>query len=185
MLDNVRDRVNLFLWILALPSVEFEALLFALNPPGGIVPGNSSSQGDRLARLLEWVESPKGCGINLLFEALEILNMPPEPPFISTIPKTSLKNEDLSREDLSATITERIDNGKFTVIYALTDRNSPWTETLLAELETSSSWKDMHKIASILLEKNPIDKPEEVKRLYLYFPPRSRTNSQNDIIEFS
>ena len=56
-------RLWLNLTLNALPKAQFDMLLFALNPPKGNIPGDAAAQGDRSAKLLEWAESPMGCGL--------------------------------------------------------------------------------------------------------------------------
>ena len=52
-------------------------LLFALDPPPGIVPPMPAPQGDRASSLLSWTSGPGGCGLNQLVAALQkIIDFP-------------------------------------------------------------------------------------------------------------
>ena len=54
----------------ALPSAQFNDLVFALNPPKGNIPGNPAPQSNRSMALLEWAESPAGPGLSVLEKLL-------------------------------------------------------------------------------------------------------------------
>ena len=54
----------------ALPSAQFDDLVFALNPPKGNIPGNPAPQSNRSTALLEWAESPAGPGLSALEKLL-------------------------------------------------------------------------------------------------------------------
>ncbi|MEM9484858.1 MAG: toll/interleukin-1 receptor domain-containing protein [Cyanobacteria bacterium P01_F01_bin.116] len=71
------DRLRLIQTLNALPSPQFDTLLFALNPPRGNIPSNSAPQASRSAALLEWIESPIGPGISEL-EAILVSILPPQ-----------------------------------------------------------------------------------------------------------
>lgn len=55
-----QDRTKLYQFLLSLPGPQFDAVVFDLNPPRGNLPPSSAPQGDRVAALLNWVESPIG-----------------------------------------------------------------------------------------------------------------------------
>jgi hypothetical protein len=61
---SVSDRLQLIQTLNALPSTQFDELVFALNPPPGNIPNSPAPQGSRSAALLEWVESPIGPGLD-------------------------------------------------------------------------------------------------------------------------
>ncbi|MEM9214731.1 MAG: hypothetical protein AAGD25_10330 [Cyanobacteria bacterium P01_F01_bin.150] len=67
------ERLKLIQTLNKLPEGQFEELLVALNPPGGIVPKTSAAQGNRTSALLQWVESPAGRGLAELQELLSLL----------------------------------------------------------------------------------------------------------------
>ena len=67
------QRLKLIQTLCALPKGQFEQLCFALNPPPGVVPDASADQSSRAKALLEWVESPGGCGLTAFLEALELV----------------------------------------------------------------------------------------------------------------
>ena len=68
---SVAERLRLIKTLNALPSPQFDMIVFALNPPAGNVPGNAAPQGDRSSALLTWVASPIGPGLATLQEVLE------------------------------------------------------------------------------------------------------------------
>lgn len=52
---------------------HFNMLIFTLNPPPGVVPPMPASQGDRASSLLNWAESPGGCGLHQVEDILETI----------------------------------------------------------------------------------------------------------------
>ena len=63
-------RLQLFEQLAALPSDRFEALLFALDIPAGIVGGPRAPQGNRVTDLLDWAEGSIRCGLEHLASVL-------------------------------------------------------------------------------------------------------------------
>jgi hypothetical protein len=55
---------------------QFNMLLFAVNPPAGLVPPIPAAQGDRTSALLTWAEAPGGCGLSILKELLDAIVNP-------------------------------------------------------------------------------------------------------------
>lgn len=78
------DRTALYQLLLALPTPQFETLLFDLNPPRGNISPATAPQGQRVPELLAWVDSPVGPGLAALKASLEKLDNgsppPPTPP---------------------------------------------------------------------------------------------------------
>ena len=68
---SATDRLRLIQTLNALPSTQFDELVFALRPPSGNIPGASAPQGNRSSALLEWVESPIGSRLSELEQILE------------------------------------------------------------------------------------------------------------------
>ncbi|MBE7384426.1 MAG: NACHT domain-containing protein [Leptolyngbya sp. SIO1E4] len=54
-----------------LPPPKFEELRYLLNAPQSVLPGDAAPQGSRGVALLEWAESPVGCGLSKLEQVLE------------------------------------------------------------------------------------------------------------------
>jgi hypothetical protein len=77
--DFSLNRLDLFQRLSALTVPEFENLVFALNPPAGIVPDPAAPQGSRVSALLQWAESPSGQGIDSVQALLRQL-LPLEKP---------------------------------------------------------------------------------------------------------
>jgi hypothetical protein len=65
------DRLQLFDQLAALPSTQFEALLFALKIPIGIVSGPRAPQGNRAKDLLDWAEGATGPNLKQLVAVLK------------------------------------------------------------------------------------------------------------------
>ena len=63
------DRLALSQALLKLPDPQFKQLVFALNPPPGILPADQSALGDRAASLLQWAEN-SGPGLAVLQQTL-------------------------------------------------------------------------------------------------------------------
>ncbi len=55
----------------ALMQPDFEALVYAIKAPNYLIPSNFSAQGNRSPALLQWVESPGGCGLSEFLAVLE------------------------------------------------------------------------------------------------------------------
>jgi len=78
---SVKDRFNLIQTLNRLPDSQFKELVFALNPPRGILPSDLAALGDRVLVLLQWVEGT-GPGLSVLQGALNYIvgADQPEPP---------------------------------------------------------------------------------------------------------
>lgn len=50
---------------------QFNELLFEIDPPAGIVPPSPAPQADRVMALLTWADSPTGCGLERVQQALD------------------------------------------------------------------------------------------------------------------
>lgn len=70
---SARDRLCLIQTINALPPTQFDELVFALNPPKGVVASNSAPQGTRSKDLLDWMEGSSGPGLAAADEVLQVL----------------------------------------------------------------------------------------------------------------
>lgn len=68
---SAAERLCLIQTLNALPSSQFDELVFALQPPKGNIPSDTAPQSSRSKALLEWAESPIGPG---LLEFEKILN---------------------------------------------------------------------------------------------------------------
>jgi len=58
-----RERLELNRLMNAAPPQQFNMVLFAIDPPPGLVPPMPAPQGDRVSALLLWAEGPGGCGL--------------------------------------------------------------------------------------------------------------------------
>ncbi|NER78010.1 MAG: hypothetical protein F6K42_00160 [Leptolyngbya sp. SIO1D8] len=70
------ERLTLIQTLNRLPTAQFNELVMALNPPGGILPSNLAAQGDRTPVLLQWVEGPTGPGLPQLQTLLNLILHP-------------------------------------------------------------------------------------------------------------
>ena len=67
------DRLRLFQTLSSLSPSQFGELLFALNPPKGTIPDQTTAQSNRVYALTSWAEGPTGCGLDGLGVMLEEL----------------------------------------------------------------------------------------------------------------
>ncbi|MGD1906847.1 MAG: formylglycine-generating enzyme family protein [Leptolyngbyaceae cyanobacterium] len=67
------QRLKLIDLVNALMQPDFEKLVFAIAAPAYLIPSNFSAQGNRSSALLQWVESPTGCGLAVFLETLEAI----------------------------------------------------------------------------------------------------------------
>ena len=67
---SAKDRLCLIQTINALPLIQFDELVFALDPPKGLVAPNTAAQGQRSKDLLDWLEGPSGPGLAPLDEMI-------------------------------------------------------------------------------------------------------------------
>ena len=70
---SARDRLCLIQTINALPPTQFDELVFALNPPKGVVASSTAAQGTRSKDLLDWLEGSSGPGLAAADEVLQVL----------------------------------------------------------------------------------------------------------------
>ena len=70
---SAKDRLCLIQTINALPPPQFNELVFALNPPKGVVASSTAPQGTRSKDLLDWLEGPTGPGLAASDEVLQVL----------------------------------------------------------------------------------------------------------------
>ncbi|MGB3493051.1 MAG: toll/interleukin-1 receptor domain-containing protein [Elainellaceae cyanobacterium] len=47
-----------------IPGPQFSSVVTVIRPPAGVVPPASAPQSERVAALMDWAESPKGCGLD-------------------------------------------------------------------------------------------------------------------------
>ncbi|MBD2428791.1 pentapeptide repeat-containing protein [Phormidium sp. FACHB-1136] len=70
---SAKERLCLIKTINALPPTQFDELVFALNPPKGVISPNNSPQGQRSKELLDWLEGSSGPGLTAADEVLQVL----------------------------------------------------------------------------------------------------------------
>lgn len=76
------QRLALIRRVNALLEPDFEALVFSLSAPRSLMPSGSSAIGNRASALLEWVENPKGCGMEIFIDVLNEIAPPPPSPLL-------------------------------------------------------------------------------------------------------
>ena len=67
------ERLKLVQTLNGLPPTQFEEIVTALRPPGGILPANGAAQGNRASALLHWIEGPTGPGLSELQTVLDLI----------------------------------------------------------------------------------------------------------------
>ena len=70
---SAKERLCLIQTINALPPTQFDELVFALDPPKGLVSPNNAPQGQRSKDLLDWLEGSSGPGLTAADEVLQVL----------------------------------------------------------------------------------------------------------------
>lgn len=74
--NPLQKRLTLFQLLSSLPGPQFEQVVFVLKPPSGNIPSASAPLAQRVSALLEWAESPIGCGLEPLNQTLNsIINL--------------------------------------------------------------------------------------------------------------
>lgn len=68
----MQRRLELFQYLSALPEKEFNSILYAIGLPPSNMPSRSAAQGERVPALLDWAQSPVGCGLEKLKEAINL-----------------------------------------------------------------------------------------------------------------
>ncbi|MEM6590659.1 MAG: AAA-like domain-containing protein [Cyanobacteria bacterium P01_C01_bin.73] len=86
------ERRRLYRTLQALPTAHFDEIIFALNPPAGIVSPNQTSQGTRTGELLGWAQGPGGCGLDDVYDLLEEYIPDFERPQLTTEQPAALEN---------------------------------------------------------------------------------------------
>lgn len=70
LITSREQRSCLSQFLGALPSPQFEQVVFILSPPLGHLPPNTVPQTSRAIALLKWAESPTGCGLSTVLAVL-------------------------------------------------------------------------------------------------------------------
>jgi nucleoside phosphorylase len=73
---SAAQRLRLMEKLNALPPQQFNMLVYSVKPPPGLVPPMPAPQGDRTSALLDWAESPGGCGVGSIEQLLETIIRP-------------------------------------------------------------------------------------------------------------
>lgn len=64
--SQTQKRLALFQLLSNLPGPTFDAIVYALNVPPPLLPPSIAPQGQRVPALLQWAQSPVGCGLDEL-----------------------------------------------------------------------------------------------------------------------
>lgn len=89
-----RERQALLNRLRSLSPTQLEHLIFVLEVDAASIPPPTAIHGERVAALLKWVESPRGCGFDILKQILqEVENSPILPT--SGIPEGSSTRHDI------------------------------------------------------------------------------------------
>ncbi len=65
---TAKARLRLIKQLNALPQTQFDEIVFALEPPRGVI--STGAQGNRAKELLDWAEGPTGQGIGAVLDLL-------------------------------------------------------------------------------------------------------------------
>ncbi|XGB42606.1 MAG: hypothetical protein LVS60_01710 [Nodosilinea sp. LVE1205-7] len=144
------DRLALSQALAKLPDPQFKQVVFALEPPASILPADSSSLGDRVASLLQWVEN-NGPGLAALQRVLGQVSQPsgrdrpdPDPPLcLVSMPANPFFT---GRETLLTAIHRTLSERGRAALYGLGDLGK--TQTARAYVEQHrSAYHQHHPIA--------------------------------------
>jgi hypothetical protein len=70
------ELMNLIKDLSAIPMELFNMIVYAVNPPAGIVPPVPAAQGQQSSSWLSWAEGPAGCGTGQIQKVLaEVLKV--------------------------------------------------------------------------------------------------------------
>lgn len=72
-LNATQQRLALFQLLSSLPGPTFDAVVYALNVPPPLMPPAIAPQGQRVPALLNWANSPVGCGLEELEAVIETI----------------------------------------------------------------------------------------------------------------
>ena len=64
--STVQKRLALFQLLSNLPGPTFDAIVYAVKVPPPLMPPGFAPQGQRTPALLNWAQSPVGCGLDKL-----------------------------------------------------------------------------------------------------------------------
>lgn len=64
-------RLDLIQQLTALPAAQLSQVIFAINPPKANLPNAGTATSEQSRALLEWVESPIGCGLEALAQVID------------------------------------------------------------------------------------------------------------------
>lgn len=67
---SVSERVDLNTTLNGIAAQHFNMLVFALNPPPGLIAPMPAPQADRANNLLEWADSTGGCGLSVVLDTV-------------------------------------------------------------------------------------------------------------------
>jgi hypothetical protein len=73
---SASQRLQFIRQLNAILPQQFNMLLFAVDPPAGLIPPMPAAQGDRTSALLMWAEAPGGCGLSVLQQLLDTIVNP-------------------------------------------------------------------------------------------------------------
>jgi hypothetical protein len=101
---------------------QFNMLLFAVNPPPGLIPSMPAPQGDRTSALLTWAEAPGGCGLSVLQQLLDTIvklpvGQPPPVPGPAT-PFPPQENERVVAHGDAPAIVDLLERDTFAEVIA-------------------------------------------------------------------
>ena len=67
---ELEERLALIQRLNAIPPETFNMLVFALNPPPGVIAPMPAPQGQRSGQLLSWAEGPGGSSLRMVKQIL-------------------------------------------------------------------------------------------------------------------
>ena len=114
--SSLDKRLKLLQILEDLPRPTFEAVVFAINAPKAVIPGDTAPQGTRGVEFLKWAEGPTGCGIRAIVDVLEtyvpnLKDILPEPAaathwLVPSLPTPFFTGRQDLLQQLHATLTQ-------------------------------------------------------------------------------
>jgi hypothetical protein len=178
---SIKERLKLARNLNAIPPQQFNMIVFALDPPPGIIPPMPAPQGDRVTALLEWAKGPSGCSLMEVQKTLSVFLNPQFEPR----PEAALAVLAQPQPSAHPTPGEQVHAGKIQATEVETDQpeitprqmGSETSSTADSAAGDSPSSTEPHpetpRFLKYLVEKIPLLTPV-IERLHLFIKGRMR-----------
>ena len=162
-MSDLARRYQLFHLLADLPPAQFEGLLFALNLPAGNVSASSAAQSYRVGELLQWAESPIGCGLTEVATAVRDMFGVEVPDFVPTEQpvSTTQKSEPSVKDAQPSEWKEHLGNGVYLEMVDV-PAGRFWMGSLASEAERDADEEPIHSVTvpALAMGKYPVTQAE-------------------------